>query len=248
MMERVDAQRKSVEGEVEPIPALAMLANDTSALATKEVEKFSPVLKKWHLCAGGIAAVTLHACYRREIKQYVSRLDALTPVAQQVLEAADLLEKSLVQIAVEEGADAEDGGKALIREMPPFETDRIVGDLAKKWVQQRLKKLGDWVSRNVEQEVTPSVCTHNFFLSLAIVWFMMERIVLCNTGIFCLWGMEWLQRFVIVVLQRSTKWEVALNGINGMSWNVFSIFPPTTISLAVRKCSCGKRTLTCKVV
>ncbi len=184
MMESVDAQRKAVEGEGEPIPALAMLANDTSALATKEVEKFSPVLKKWHLCAGGIAAVTLHACYRREIKQYVSRLDALTPDAQQVLQAADLLEKSLVQIAVEEGADAEDGGKALIREMPPFETDKIVGDLAKKWVQQRLKKLGDWVSRNVEQEVTPSVCTHNFFLSLAIVWFMMERIVFCNTGNF----------------------------------------------------------------
>jgi hypothetical protein len=48
--------------EGEPIPVLANLANYSSTLATKEVEKFSPVLKKWHPCAGGIAAVTLHAC------------------------------------------------------------------------------------------------------------------------------------------------------------------------------------------
>jgi hypothetical protein len=47
----------------------------------------------------------------------------LTPDAKQVLEAADELEKFLVQIALGKGADAEDGGNALIREMPPFEVD-----------------------------------------------------------------------------------------------------------------------------
>jgi hypothetical protein len=72
MMESVDTWRKVVETEGEPIPVLANLANYSSTLATKEVEKFSPVLKKWHPCAGVIAAVTLHACYRREIEQFLS--------------------------------------------------------------------------------------------------------------------------------------------------------------------------------
>ncbi len=58
----------------------------------------------------------------------------MTPDAKQVLEAADELEKFLVQIAVEKGADAEDGGNALIREIPPFEIDKTVQDLAKEMV------------------------------------------------------------------------------------------------------------------
>jgi hypothetical protein len=40
----------------------------------------------------------------------LSRLNGLTPDAKQVLGAADELDKFLVQIAVEKGADAEDGG------------------------------------------------------------------------------------------------------------------------------------------
>jgi hypothetical protein len=54
---------------------------------------------------------------------------------------------------VEEGAEAEDGGKALIREMPPFEADRVVGDLARKWVEERLEMLGEMVTRSIEREV-----------------------------------------------------------------------------------------------
>jgi len=150
MMESVDVRRKAAD---EPVPALAQLAKDTSALATKEIETYSPVLKEWHSYAGGVAAATLHACYSREIKQYMSGVTALTPDTMQVLEAAGQLEKALVQIAVEEGVDAEDGGKGLIREMPPFEADKIVGDLARKWVDGRLKLLRDMVNRNVEQEV-----------------------------------------------------------------------------------------------
>lgn len=149
-MEDVDSRRKAAG---EPIPALAQLAKDTLALANKELEVYSPSLRDWHPYAGGVAAVTLHACYTREIKQFMSGVTALTPDTVQVLEAADQLEKSLVQIAVEEGAEAEDGGKALIREMPPFEADRVVGDLARKWVEERLEMLGEMVTRNIEQEV-----------------------------------------------------------------------------------------------
>lgn len=121
MMENVDVRRKAGD---EPI--LAQLAKETSVLAQLELETYSPALKNWHPYAGGVAAVTLHSCYSREIKQYMSGVTALTPDTMQVLEAAGQLEKSLVQIAVEEGVDAEDGGKGLIREMPPYEADKIV--------------------------------------------------------------------------------------------------------------------------
>lgn len=150
MMESVDTRRKAAS---EAIPALAQLAKDTSELVNKEVEAFSPALKQWHPYAGGIAAATLHSCYSKEIKQYMLRVTALTPDTVQVLDAADQLEKSLVQIAVEDGVDAEDGGKGLIREMPPFEADKIVGDLAKKWVDEKLEMLDGMVNRSVDQEV-----------------------------------------------------------------------------------------------
>lgn len=149
MMEDVDSRRKAGE---EPRPALAQLAKDTLALAIKELEVYTATLKEWHPYAGGVAAATLHACYTREIKQYMSGVTALSPDTVQVLDAADQLEKSLVQIAVEEGAEAEDGGKALIREMPPFEADRVVGDLARKWVEERLEMLGEMVTRSIERE------------------------------------------------------------------------------------------------
>lgn len=150
MMESVDTRRKAADA---PIPALAQLAKDTSALVSKEIENFSPSLKEWHPYAGGVAAVTLHACYSREIKQYMSGVSALTADTVQVLEAADQLEKSLVQVVVEDGVYAEDGGKALIREMPPFEADRAVGNLAKKWVEEKLQMLKEMVTLNVSKEV-----------------------------------------------------------------------------------------------
>ncbi|XP_024401007.1 protein unc-13 homolog [Physcomitrium patens] len=149
MMESVDTRRKAADA---PIPALAQLAKDTSALVSKEIENFSPSLKEWHPYAGGVAAVTLHACYSREIKQYMSGVSALTADTVQVLEAADQLEKSLVQVVVEDGVYAEDGGKALIREMPPFEADRAVGNLAKKWVEEKLQMLKEMVTLNVSKE------------------------------------------------------------------------------------------------
>ena len=82
MMEDVDSRRKAGE---EPRPALAQLAKDTLALAIKELEVYTATLKEWHPYAGGVAAATLHACYSREIKQYMSGVTALSPDTVQVL-------------------------------------------------------------------------------------------------------------------------------------------------------------------
>lgn len=155
-METVDTRRRSFKGEGGPLPALAILAQDTKLLASDEVENFSPVLKRWHPYAAGIAAATLHACYRREYKQYLSGVTSMTLDTVAILKATDDLEKQLVQIAVEDGVECEDGGKKLIQEMPPFEADQAMGDLTKKWVYDNLDRMTEWVNRNIQQEVSQS--------------------------------------------------------------------------------------------
>jgi hypothetical protein len=157
MMETVDKRRRSFKGSAigggSPPPALVILAQDTSTLASNEVENFSPVLKRWHPYAAGVAAATLHACYRREFKQYLSGVTAMVVDTLAILKVADGLEKHLVQIAVEDGVECEDGGKGLIQEMPPFEADQAMADLSKKWVFDNLNRVTDWVNRNIQQEV-----------------------------------------------------------------------------------------------
>ncbi|KAI5444969.1 hypothetical protein KIW84_013306 [Lathyrus oleraceus] len=73
----------------------------------------------------GLAVATLHACYGNEMKQFIAGITELTPDVVQVLRAADQLEKDLVQIAVEDSVDSDDGGKAVIREMPPYEAEEL---------------------------------------------------------------------------------------------------------------------------
>lgn len=96
---------------------------------------------------------TLHACYGNELKQFISGITELTPDAVQVLRAADKLEKDLVQIAVEDSVDSDDGGKAIIREMPPYEAEAAIANLVKAWIKARLDRLKEWVDRNLQQEV-----------------------------------------------------------------------------------------------
>ncbi|KAI7981415.1 hypothetical protein LOK49_Contig45G00017 [Camellia lanceoleosa] len=76
----------------------------------------------------------------------------LTPDAIQVLRAADKLEKDLVQIAVEDLVDSDDGRKAIIREMPPFEAEAAIANLVKVWIKTRVDRLKEWVDRNLQQE------------------------------------------------------------------------------------------------
>ncbi|RAL49237.1 hypothetical protein DM860_018035 [Cuscuta australis] len=71
----------------------------------------------------------------------------------QVLIAADKLEKNLVKMAVADAEDSDDGGKALIQEMIPFEAEAVISDLVKSWVRTRVERLREWVDRNLQQEI-----------------------------------------------------------------------------------------------
>ncbi|KAL2631700.1 hypothetical protein R1flu_016386 [Riccia fluitans] len=152
MMETTDTRRRSFKKGDVPVPPLAALAADIGQLAADERAKYTPVLKKWNVCAGGIAAATLHACFGREVKQFLTGLQKVGPDVLQVLKAAQLLEEVLVQIAVEDAVDAEDGGKSLIREMQPYDCESFIEKLSKEWLQNALVNLIEWVGRNIEHE------------------------------------------------------------------------------------------------
>lgn len=153
LMEKADSSRRASRHQPNPLPVLAILAKDVGELASKEKETFSPILKRWHPFAAGVAVATLHVCYGNELKQFVSSITELTPDAVQVLRAADKLEKDLVQIAVEDSVDCDDGGKAIIREMPPFEAEGAIANMVKDWIKMRIDRLKEWVDRNLQQEV-----------------------------------------------------------------------------------------------
>lgn len=153
LMEKADSSRRASKNQPNPLPVLAILAKDVGELAINEKEVFSPILKIWHPFAAGVAVATLHACYGNELKQFISGITELTPDAVQVLRAADKLEKDLVQIAVEDSVDSDDGGKAIIREMPPYEAEAAIANLVKGWMKTRLDRLKEWVDRNLQQEV-----------------------------------------------------------------------------------------------
>ncbi|CAH1442185.1 unnamed protein product [Lactuca virosa] len=153
IMEKADSIRRASRNQPNPLPVLAILAKDIGELATKEKKMFSPILKRWHPLAAGVAVATLHVCYGNELKQFISGITELTPDAVQILRAADKLEKDLVQIAVEDSVDSDDGGKAIIREMPPFEAEAAIANLVKGWTKLRLDRLKEWIDRNLQQEV-----------------------------------------------------------------------------------------------
>eukprot|EP01018_Ginkgo_biloba_P030442 Gb_20494 [translate_table: standard] len=152
LMDRVNAKSRSLEGQQALPPALLVLATNTKDLARNEKENFSPVLKIWHPFAAGVAAATLHYCYGRELRQFLSGVTMLTLEAVQVLQTADNLEKELVQIAVEDSVDSEDGGKGIIQEMPPYEANSAMSDLSKTWIKERLDRLQECIDRNMQQE------------------------------------------------------------------------------------------------
>ncbi|KAM7459358.1 hypothetical protein LguiA_036352 [Lonicera macranthoides] len=152
-MEKADSSRRASRNRPNPLPVLAILAKDVGELATKEKDVFSPILKRWHPFAAGVAVATLHVCYGNELKQFISGITELTPDAVQVLRAADKLEKDLVLIAVEDSVDSDDGGKAIIREMPPYEAEAAIANMVKVWIKTRVDQLKEWVDRNLQQEV-----------------------------------------------------------------------------------------------
>ncbi|KAJ7954672.1 DUF810 domain-containing protein [Quillaja saponaria] len=132
--------------------ALLQLAKETEDLALMERECFSPILKKWHPTAAAVAAMTLHSCYGGVLKQYLSGVSTLTSETVEVLQRAGKLEKKLVQMVVEDSDECEDGGKAIVREMVPYEVDSIILDLLRKWIDETLKKGRDCLRRAKETE------------------------------------------------------------------------------------------------
>ncbi|KAL6582587.1 hypothetical protein OROMI_004665 [Orobanche minor] len=130
-MEKADSSRRASRNKLNSLPTLAILAKDVA----------------------GVAVATLHACYGNELKQIISGITELTPDAVQILRAADKLEKDLVHIAVEDSVDSGDGGKAIIREMPPYEAEGAIANLVKAWIKTRIDRLKEWVDRNLQQEV-----------------------------------------------------------------------------------------------
>ncbi|KAL6900632.1 hypothetical protein ACP4OV_005308 [Aristida adscensionis] len=155
-MEEADSKQSSKK----PMPALSILAKEVGDLACKEINMYTPILKKWHPLANVIAITTLHTCFGNELKQYMDGLTELTPDAVQVLKAADKLEKDLFYIAVKDSVDTDDEGKSLVREMPPYEAGTVMANLVKAWVNGQLNKLEEWADQNLQQETWNPKANH----------------------------------------------------------------------------------------
>ncbi|XP_038991503.1 protein unc-13 homolog [Hibiscus syriacus] len=166
VMEKEKSSKPSSKDFQNELPFMARLAEEVSKLAFTEKETFSPILKRWHPLAAGVAVATLHSCYGNELKQYVSGIDEISPDVLEVLKTADKLEKDLVQIAVENSVDSEDGGKSIIREMLPYEAESVTSGLVKSWITERTDRLKEWVNRSLQQEKwDPKATRERFALS-----------------------------------------------------------------------------------
>ncbi|KAF4398500.1 hypothetical protein G4B88_013589 [Cannabis sativa] len=167
-LEKLKSSQRSSKSKKNNIPLLAILAQDISELAFSEKAVYSPVLKGWHPLAAGVSVATLHSCYGNELKQFVASVSELTPDALQVLKAADKLEKDLVQIAVEDAVNSDDGGKSVIREMPPYEAEAVIVTLVKDWIKTRVDRLKEWIDRNLQLEVWDPQANKEHFAPSAI--------------------------------------------------------------------------------
>ncbi|CAA7015328.1 unnamed protein product [Microthlaspi erraticum] len=139
------------EGE-EAAQVLLQLANETEEMALHERECFSPILKRWHTVAAGVASVSLHQCYGSILMQYLVGRSTITKDTVQVLLMAGKLEKVLVQMVAEDSEECEDGGKGLVREMVPYEVESIILRLLKQWIEEKLKTVQECLSRAKEAE------------------------------------------------------------------------------------------------
>ncbi|GMI89463.1 hypothetical protein like AT2G25800 [Hibiscus trionum] len=165
-MEKEKRSKASSKDDRSELPFMARLAEEVSKVAFTEKETFSPILKRWHPLAAGVAVATLHSCYGNELKQYVSGIDEVSADVLRVLKHADRLEKDLVQIAVENSVESEDGGKSIIREMHPYEAESVTSGLVKSWITERTHRLKEWVDRNLQQEKwDPKATRERFALS-----------------------------------------------------------------------------------
>ncbi|TKY51841.1 DUF810 protein [Spatholobus suberectus] len=152
VFEAVNAKSVEFERRKEMSEVLLHLAQETEVLVMKERHHFTPILKKWHPTAGAVAAMVLHTCYGKMLKQYVSEVTSLTTESVQVLQRAGKLEKVIVQMMVEESSECEDGGKTVIREMVLYDVDSVILSLLGKWIDESLHKGKECLQRAKETE------------------------------------------------------------------------------------------------
>ncbi|GMI72059.1 CELLULOSE-RELATED DUF810 [Hibiscus trionum] len=140
IIETENVDNASMEERGDAYEELLQLAKETEDLAARERELFSPILKKWHPTAAGVAAVTLHQCYGAVLKQHLAGTRMLNSEIVGVLERASKLEKVLVQMVVEDFEECVGGGKVIIKEMVPYEVDAVTIRLLGQWIDERLNK------------------------------------------------------------------------------------------------------------
>lgn len=147
-----------LEADENPNEFLVQLAKKTETLAIFEKETYCPLLKRWHPVPAAVAVATLHNCFGVVLKQYIARITSLTNESIQVLQTAGKLEKVLVQMVVEDLTDCDDGGKAIVAEMMPYEVDSVIMSLMKDWIAERLRIGRECLTRAKETEVSYSYC------------------------------------------------------------------------------------------
>ncbi|KAK8571927.1 hypothetical protein V6N12_027995 [Hibiscus sabdariffa] len=152
MVERENAKLANAEEGEEPSVTTLKFAKRTEELAEKERTTFSPILKRWHPTAAGVAVVTLHQCYGELLNQYLTGAGTLNSEVVGVLQEATKLEQALVQMVVQESEECEDGGKGIVREMNPYEVDSIILRLLRQWIEERVKQGKDLLGRAKETE------------------------------------------------------------------------------------------------
>ncbi|KAL0368481.1 UNVERIFIED_CONTAM: protein unc-13 [Sesamum calycinum] len=175
MLEDLNINGTKTSEPQEVSEVLIKVARKTEELGVKERDIFSPILKKWHPVAAGVAAVTLHTCYGTLLKQYLTSKSSLNETVL-VLQRAGKLEKALVQLVVEDSVECEDGGKMIVREMVPYEVDALIVRLMKQWIQERLQKGKEYILRAKQTETwNPKSKTEPYAHSAAeIVSFVKE--------------------------------------------------------------------------
>ncbi|XP_010542950.1 PREDICTED: uncharacterized protein LOC104815998 [Tarenaya hassleriana] len=152
VIESTKAKIMATEEGDEAAETLLQLAKETEELALRERECFSPILKRWHSVAAGVASASLHQCYGSILMQYLAGRSVITKAIVEVLHTAGKLEKVLVQMVAEDSEESEDGGKGLVREMVPYEVDLIILRLLRQWIEEKLKRVQECLYSAKETE------------------------------------------------------------------------------------------------
>ncbi|KAK9009441.1 hypothetical protein V6N11_035973 [Hibiscus sabdariffa] len=140
ILEKENAKNDAMGGKGDSYEELLQLAKETEELADRERELFSPILKKWHPTAAGVAAVTVHQCYGTVLKEHLAGTRMLNSEIVGVIERASELEKALIRMVAEDFEECAKGGKVVIKEMVPYEVDTVTIRLLGQWIDERLNK------------------------------------------------------------------------------------------------------------